>query len=154
MTHPSKQERKTRYGGAVVQFQNMDEKEIPKIIRRRLIGKLKKVRIIKNPTNNYVYFLYDKRIDEIVYVGQTIDLKKRIIAHKSDKIFTDVFAFKTNNANNWEFYFQKKIVPRHCNDSHLNKLKNKRIKNSIQRYDAIIKEISGKLTRRINDKSR
>ena len=125
-----------------LELKDMHYKEIPQELKRRLSGKIKK---IKKTESAYVYFLYDKQRKDFVYVGKTIDLESRIRHHKSDKIFTDVYVFETKNAHKWELYWQRKLVPMYCNDPHLKKHKNRRKVNSVKRFNSIIEKTSDKL---------
>jgi len=59
-----------------------------------------------------VYFLVDNK--EVVYVGQAINLYRRIMEHK-DKIFDDVYYFETDNTelNVVEEYFIIAMNPKY-----------------------------------------
>ena len=132
-------------------LETLDKEDIPEELKRRLAGKLKK---ISKSNVSYVYFLYDKKRCDFVYVGQTINLEDRIQNHKQDKFFTDVYVFQTKEANKWETYWQKKLVPIHCNDTHLKKHKIRRKENSIKKYNLIIHNVLNKMERKQNDTSK
>ena len=137
-----------------LELKDMHYKEIPQELRRRLSGKIKKIKKIKKIESEYVYFLYDKQRKDFVYVGKTIDLESRIRHHKSDKIFTDVYVFETKNAHRWELYWQRKLVPMYCKDTHLKKHKKRRKENSTIRYNSTVQNILKKMEWEKNDTSK
>lgn len=68
---------------------------------------------LEEPNKYYIYFL--KELDNIVYVGLTTSLYRRISFHVNDKIFDTVeyLEVPANNATFIEYYFIKKYLPKY-----------------------------------------
>ncbi|HEY5591715.1 MAG TPA: GIY-YIG nuclease family protein [Paludibacter sp.] len=87
----------------------------------------------------YVYILYSKIIDAY-YVGQTIDVNKRIEEHNS-KFYKNT---STAKANDWMLHFLIECTSRNqaiLIESHIKSMKSRKYYESIKKYP----EISDKL---------
>ena len=78
----------------------------------------------------YIYILYSKNIDAF-YVGQTIDLIKRIEEHNS-KFYENTY---TSKANDWILYFSMECESKKQSiliESHIKRMKNRKYYESLK----------------------
>ena len=78
----------------------------------------------------YIYILYSKNIDAF-YIGQTIDLNKRIVEHNS-KFYDNTFTVKTND---WILYYSMECDSRKqaiLIESHIKRMKNRKYYESLK----------------------
>ena len=78
----------------------------------------------------YIYILYSKNIDAF-YIGQTIDLNKRILEHNS-KYYDNTFTAK---ANDWILYYSMECDSRKqaiLIESHIKRMKNRKYYESLK----------------------
>ena len=78
----------------------------------------------------YIYIIYSKNIDAF-YIGQTIDLNKRIEEHNS-KFYDNIFTVKTND---WILYYSMECDSRKqaiLIESHIKRMKNRKYYESLK----------------------
>ena len=83
----------------------------------------------------YIYILYSKNIDTF-YVGQTIDLHKRVEEHNS-KFYDNTYTAKTND---WILYFSIECDSRKqaiLIESHIKSMKSRKYYESLKTYPDI-----------------
>ena len=93
----------------------------------------------------YIYIIYSKNIDAF-YVGQTIDLIKRIEEHNS-KFYENTY---TSKANDWILYFSMECESKKQSiliESHIKRMKNRKYYESLK----IHPDISIYLKNKYND---
>jgi putative endonuclease len=94
--------------------------------------------------NNLVYIIYSKLLDKY-YVGETIDLGKRLIEHNNgtyDKAFT-------KKANDWSIFL---LIS--CDDKkqalliekHIKRMKSRVYIENLKKYPLIVKKLKDKYT--------
>jgi len=83
----------------------------------------------------YIYILYSKNMDSF-YVGQTLDLQKRVEEHLS-KFYDNTYTGKTND---WILYFSIECDSRRqaiLIESHIKKMKSRKYYESLKAYPDI-----------------
>ena len=90
----------------------------------------------------YIYILYSKSID-IFYVGQTIDLQKRVEEHNS-KFYENTF---TSRATDWILYYSIECDSRKqaiLIESHIKRMKSRKYYESLKTYPKISSNLKNK----------
>ena len=83
----------------------------------------------------YIYIIYSKNIDAF-YVGQTIDLNKRIEEHNS-KFYINTFTSKTED---WVLYYSLECDSKKqaiLIESHIKRMKSRKYYDSLKTYPNI-----------------
>jgi len=90
----------------------------------------------------YIYIIYSKNIDAF-YVGQTIDLIKRIEEHNS-KFYENTY---TSKANDWILYFSMECESKKQSiliESHIKRMKSRKYYESLKIYPDITINLKNK----------
>ena len=90
----------------------------------------------------YIYIIYSKNIDAF-YVGQTIDLIKRIEEHNS-KFYENTY---TSKVNDWILYFSMECESKKQSiliESHIKRMKSRKYYESLKIYPDITINLKNK----------